>query len=64
MPDPIPPPQPISVPIVEPTYSNPISHYAGIVEDPNMDNSSMYRDEYADYTGPMRRLVMPHNMAP
>ena len=49
MPDPIPPPQPISVPIVEPTYSNPISHYAGIVEDPNMDNSSMYRDEYADY---------------
>jgi len=50
MPDPIPPPQPISAPIVEPTYSNPISHSAGIVADPNMDNSSMYGgDEYADY---------------
>jgi len=49
MADPIPPPQPIPAPIVEPTYSNPISHSAGIVADPNMDNSSMYGDEYADY---------------
>jgi len=49
MPDPIPPSQPISAPVVEPSYSNPsISHSAGIVADPNMDNS-MYGDEYGDY---------------
>jgi len=49
MPDPIPPSQPISAPVVEPQYSSSnISHSAGIVADPNMDNS-MYGDEYADY---------------
>jgi len=49
MPDPIPPPQPISAPVVEPQYSSStISHSAGIVADPNMDNS-MYGDEYGDY---------------
>jgi len=47
--DPIPPSQPISAPVVDPSYSNPsISHSAGIVADPNMDNS-MYGDEYGDY---------------
>jgi len=47
--DPIPPSQPISASVVDPSYSNPsISHSAGIVADPNMDNS-MYGDEYADY---------------
>jgi len=49
MQDPIPPSQPISAPVVDPSYSNPtISHSAGIVADPNMDNS-MYGDEYGDY---------------
>jgi len=48
IPDPL-PPQPIATPVVEPTYSTPISHSTGIVADPNMDNSSMYGDEYADY---------------
>ena len=49
MPDPIPPPQIMSVPAVEPSYSTPMSHSAGIVADPNIDNSSVYEDEYADY---------------
>jgi len=49
MQDPIPTSQPISAPVVNPSYSNPtISHSAGIVADPNMDNS-MYGDEYGDY---------------
>jgi len=49
MPDPIPPPQIMSAPALEPSYSTPMSHSAGIVADPNMDNSSVYEDEYADY---------------
>ena len=49
MSDPIPPSQPISAPVVDPSYSNPtISHSGGIVADPNIDNS-MYGDEYGDY---------------
>jgi len=50
IPDPV-PPQSISAPVVaEPSYSAPLSHSnSGIVADPNMDNSSMYGDEYADY---------------
>jgi len=50
MPDPV-PPQSIPAPVVaEPSYSAPLSHSnSGIVADPNMDNSSMYGDEYADY---------------
>eukprot|EP00092_Neocalanus_flemingeri_P038166 GFUD01041543.1.p1 GENE.GFUD01041543.1~~GFUD01041543.1.p1 ORF type:complete len:344 (-),score=71.41 GFUD01041543.1:458-1489(-) len=49
IPDPIPPQPIIPAPAVEPVYSAPMSHSTGIVADPNMDNSSMYGDEYADY---------------
>ena len=49
MPDPIPPSQKMSAPVAAPSYFTPMSHSAGIVADPNMDNSSAYEDEYADY---------------